>query len=131
MTIASYLTDISNYLQANGFGTPGTDIFVASISEVYGNMIILTPYPAADPDNIASFEKSVSQIHMQVLVRDLSNNVALAKASALYQLFRLVANQDIGDTHFLEIRPYCPPSFLLKTNDLFYEYYINCTILMR
>jgi hypothetical protein len=128
VTVETYLTDIITFLSENGIGQPNTEIFVANNDNTAGNKIYLTPYPGFDANSIKSVDENFYQPNIQILVKNSDHNIALAKATAIYKLFKNFSNRTLGTTHFLLIRPYCPPSFLYKTNAGDYQYYINCML---
>jgi Bacteriophage minor capsid protein len=131
VTIETYLVDLATHLQTNGYGTLGVDIAITGHHDFSGNAISLTQYGGRERTSLINGVINPYNPDVQFCIRNSNAETAYKTATGIYKLFRNVANQDIGTTHFLLITPKAPPIFLLKTNEGYYEYTINFMALIQ
>ena len=106
------LDDLAGYMQANGLGTVGTDIFKHGLvpSPVRQYALLLTGGlpPLRTIDNVPRNDQPT----MQVLSRDSAQQVAEQRAVAAYTLFDDVLAQVIGAQKYNMIEPQQYPFIL-------------------
>jgi hypothetical protein len=131
MTIETFLDDLGAYLQNNSIGTLGTDIFFNGLEGTPINCIALTPFPGREPYNIISGEINPYQPNLSVLVRNENSNTGYQIAVSIYKLLRNVANQDIGDTHFISISATSPPGFVSRSDSGAFIFSVNFSLIIQ
>ena len=107
-----WLDDLAGYMQANGLGTVGTDIFKHGLVDeppMQYALVLTGGLPALRTiDNIPR----VDQPTVQVLSRATAQQVAAVRAMDAYTLFDDVLAQQIGANKYHRTIPQQPPQFL-------------------
>lgn len=96
----SLVSDIATYLQTNGLGTVGTDIFYSYIPDVDGNVIAVIdtggPTPNVDIQDI-------SNPTFQIFIRNSDYATGKASLDSIRALLHLKLQTTIGSTDFMSI----------------------------
>jgi len=127
LTIETYLTDLSTFLQTNGV----SGISIAGYHDSSGNAVFITPYGGKEYDKIVSGEINPYMIDVQVITRNSSNETAYALSISIYKLLRNISNRIIGTTEFKSIKAKASPAFIMKTNSGYYQYSVNFSMLIQ
>jgi hypothetical protein len=123
--------DLANYLADNGIGTIGSEINISGYNDAVGNMVFITPFQGFEYYDIVTGEENSFQPSIQVLVRNLDNQVAIAKSNAVFRLLRNISNRLIGSTFFITVRATGPPAFIMRTNGGYYQYSLNFNLVFQ
>jgi len=119
------LNDISTYLQAQGVGTVGTDIFLGLMPDQPDNCIALFEYAGSPPDLHWKGEYP----RLQVRVRDKSYAAARAKIGTVAALLHGLHEQVLSDTRYLLIKALGSPEVLKRDNNNRVELFVNFEII--
>lgn len=94
----SLVSDIATYLQTNGLGTVGTDIFYSYSPDIDGNVIAVLdtggPMPSVDI-------KELKNPTFQVFIRNSDYATGKANLDSVRSLLHQVIETTIGSTYFL------------------------------
>lgn len=95
----SYLSDIATYLQTQGIGTKGTDLFYANVPAKMdtGVVVLDTGGPLPDPDI------PTKNPTFQVFIRANTYALGDAKRTAVRDALHRLGNQLLGSTYFFNI----------------------------
>ena len=119
------LNDISTYLQAQGVGTVGTDIFLGLMPDQPDNCIALFEYAGSPPD--LHWEGEYPRL--QVRVRDKSYAAARAKIGTVAALLHGLHEQVLSDTRYLLIKALGSPEVLKRDANNRIEIFVNFEIM--
>lgn len=119
------LEDIGNYLQANGVGTVGTDIFLGQMPEAPDNCVALFEYAGYSPDLHWDGERP----GLQVRVRNKSYAAGRAKAEQIVQKLHGLAEGMLSGTRYLLIRAEQSPESLGRDANGRNEWVVNFAII--
>lgn len=128
MTLPVWLDDIGTYLQTEGMGTLGTDIFYHGFDSLTSNCISLSGSAGPGADTTLAGDMILYKPELGVLVRNASDTSANSKALSIYNLLNLKTNFTSGTTRFKRIRAISEPFFVSKTANNLYIYSINFEI---
>lgn len=96
--MAYFLDDIADYLEDNGLGTVGTNIFVGKMPQDSNCIALLqtngSPPPVDLPEKTPSF---------QVLIRDPAISTGVVRLMAVRNLLHIIIESTIGTTSFMNI----------------------------
>jgi hypothetical protein len=107
----TWIDDISTYLQTQGIGTLGTDIFVNGF-DTTTNCIALFDQPGMGDLTTASDDETIQYPELGVRVRNSVESTAKSKIDAIHALLNGKSNVTIGSTRFIAIEAVCPPFFV-------------------
>jgi len=128
----TWLTDIGTYLQLNGIGTVGTDIFYKMFQSGVPNCISLLSSAGSSPKYTLPIQNSITleRPELRVLVKNTSPSVADAKAQAIEDLLSPKINTTIGSTRFKSIKKKAPHFFVSQslTEGTIYSIYFSLEI---
>ncbi len=119
-------TDIATQLQALGFGTLGTTIFVNTRPESPDDLIAVFGYAGQAPDRNHSGE-AIDNPGVQVWVRNTSNGTARQIIEQIYQQIDGTFNTFLSGTNYLRITALQCASPMGKDDNNRSEYVVNFT----
>ena len=119
------LSDIGNYLQAQGIGTLGTNIFLGMIPDKPDNCIALFEYAGSPPDLHWNGEYP----GLQVRVRNKSYAAARTKIGEVMAALHGLHEQTLSGTRYLLIRARGSPEILKRDNNNRVELFVNFEII--
>ncbi|MBC7340891.1 MAG: hypothetical protein H5U02_00295 [Clostridia bacterium] len=100
--------DIGNYLQINGVGTVGTDIFLGQLPAAPDNVVALFEYAGEPPD----LHSSVEYPGLQVLVRNKSYVAGRQKIEQTRNVLHGLTEATINGRRYLLVRARQSPEAL-------------------
>jgi hypothetical protein len=128
VTIETYLDDLGTFLQTEGIGTLGTDIFFYGLDGASPNCISITPFISGKSSNsIVSGEINPYEPDISIIIRNSDAATALTKATTIYKLMRNISNRTLGTTRFILIQEHGPPGFIAQ-QDGYYYFSINFSL---
>lgn len=92
----SLISDIATYLQTNGIGTVGTDIFYSYMPADVGACVVVLDTGGAQPNPDLPTKEPTFQIYLQ----NVDYDTGKAKLDAIRALLHQKANITIGSTYF-------------------------------
>lgn len=104
------IRDIAQYLQTNGVGTVGTDIFLQQLPANPDNVVALFQYAGEPPDLHWNGEYP----GLQVLVRNKNTEAALTKIEHIKNILHGISETTINNHRYLLIRARQSPELLEK-----------------
>ena len=119
------LKEIGAYLQSQGIGNLGTDIFLGLMPEQPDNCIALFEYAGSPPDLHWDGEYP----RLQVRVRDKSYAAARAKIGTVAALLHGLHEQVLSDTRYLIIKALGSPEVLKRDENNRVELFVNFEII--
>jgi hypothetical protein len=119
------LSDIGNYLQAQGIGTLGTNIFLGMIPDEPDNCIALFEYAGSPPDLHWNGEYP----GLQVRVRNKSYAAARTKIGEVMEKLHGLHEQTLSGTRYLLIKARGSPEVLKRDNNNRVELFVNFEII--
>jgi len=119
------LSDIGNYLQVQGIGTLGTNIFLGMIPDKPDNCIALFEYAGSPPDLHWNGEYP----GLQVRVRNKSYAAARTKIGEVMAALHGLHEQTLSGTRYLLIRARGSPEILKRDNNNRVELFVNFEII--
>jgi len=128
----TWLTDLGTYLQTNGIGTVGSDIFYKPFQAGVANCIAMLPSTGRSPRYTVPIQNSITleRPELRILVKNMSPSAADAKAQAIEDLLSPKINTTIGSTRFKSIKKKTPHFFVSQslTNGTIYSIYFSLEI---
>ena len=119
------LSDIGNYLQAQGIGTLGTNIFLGLMPDEPDNCVALFEYVGSPPDLHWSGEYP----GLQVRVRNKSYAAGRTKIGEVAKKLHGLHEQTLSDTRYLLIRARGAPEVLKRDASNRVELFVNFEII--
>lgn len=106
------IDDLAGYMQQQGLGTVGTDIFkgglIAQPSTQYALIETGGREPLRELDNSAPVDRPT----LQVLSRATAYQIASMRAMDAYLVFDAILHQVIGTAHYIQVEPIQMPMLL-------------------
>ena len=119
------LSDIGNYLQVQGIGTLGTNIFLGMVPDKPDNCIVLFEYAGSPPDLHWNGEYP----GLQVRVRNKSYTAARTKIGEVMAALHGLHEQTLSGTRYLLIKARSSPEILKRDNNNRVELFVNFEIM--
>ena len=119
------LKEIGTYLQSQGIGTLGADLFLGLMPDQPDNCIVLFEYAGSPPDLHWNGEYP----GLQVRVRNKSYAAARTKIEGIYELLHGLHNQILSGTRYLLIKARGSPEVLKRDNNNRVELFVNFEII--
>ena len=119
------LSDIGNYLQAQGIGTLGTNIFLGLMPDEPDNCVALFEYAGSPPDLHWSGEYP----GLQVRVRNKSYAAGRTKIGEVAKKLHGLHEQTLSGTRYLLIKARGSPEVLKRDNNNRVELFVNFEII--
>jgi hypothetical protein len=119
------LKEIGTYLQSQGIGTLGTDLFLGLMPDQPDNCITLFQYAGSPPDLHWSGEYP----GLQVLVRDKSYPAGKAKIEQIVRELHGLHETVLGGTRYLLIKARGSPEILKRDANNRVELFVNFEII--
>ena len=119
------LREIGAYLQSQGIGTLGANVFLGLMPDQPDNCIALFEYAGSPPDLHWDGEYP----RLQVRVRDKSYAAARAKIGTVAALLHGLHEQVLSDTRYLLIKALGSPEVLKRDNNNRVELFVNFEII--
>ena len=119
------LKEIGTYLQSQGIGTLGTDLFLGLMSDQPDNCIALFEYAGSPPDLHWNGEYP----GLQVRVRNKSYRAGREKIQQIYELLHGLHNQIFSGTRYLLIKARGSPEVLKRDANNRIELFVNFEII--
>lgn len=119
------LDDIATYLQTNGVGTVGTDIFLGQLPASPDNCVALFEYAGFPPDLIWSGERP----GLQARIRNKSYSAGRTKAEQVVQKLHGLAESTLSGTRYLLVRAEQSPESLGRDANGRNEWVVNFAII--
>ena len=128
----SWLSDIGTYIQTAGYGTLGTSIHYYNFDATTQNDIALIPFSVSEYNRIVSSEVNNPRPKgLEVAVRNSSAETAFTTVNSIYELLRIVFNQTIGSTRFINIEPDASPGFVSESEGGSFIFSANFSLLIQ
>lgn len=128
----SWLTDLGTYLQTAGYGTLGTSLHYYNLDSHAINDIALIPFHGPVYNKIVSPDVyNPRSSGLEVLVRNSSAETAFNSVNSIYDFLRIIANQTIGSTHFLNIEADASPGFVGEDKAGGFMFSVNFSLLIQ
>lgn len=107
------LDELAAYMQTNGIGTPGTDLFEGTLPDSPDAAVTLYEYGGLAPTHTigggaAKFERP----RVQVLARATTYSAARSKIEAVYKLLDQLAGVTLSSVRYLRVEAVSSPLFL-------------------
>lgn len=107
--------ELCEYLEDEGVGTVGTDIFAGSIPAGVASAIVLTLYPGDPPEhNLSTTGWKIEIARLQLRVRNTSETTALSKAKSAADALSKIANQTIESVRYRSVMLLQSPGLLYR-----------------
>ncbi len=119
------LKEIGTYLQSQGIGTLGTDLFLGLMPDQPDNCIALFEYAGSPPDLHWNGEYP----GLQVRVRNKSYGTGREKIQRIYELLHGLHNQILSGTRYLLIKARGSPEVLKRDTNNRIELFVNFEIM--
>jgi hypothetical protein len=119
------LKEIGTYLQSQGIGNLGTDLFLGLMPDQPDDCIALFQYAGSPPD--LHWEGEYPRL--QVRVRDKSYAAARAKIGTVAALLHGLHEQVLSDTRYLLIKALGSPEVLKRDANNRIEIFVNFEIM--
>jgi len=119
------LKEIGTYLQGQGIGTLGTDIFLGLMPDEPDNCIALFEYAGSPPDLHWNGEYP----GLQVRVRNKSYAAARTKIGEVMDKLHGLHEQTLSGTRYLLVKARGSPEVLKRDNNNRVELFVNFEIL--
>lgn len=119
------LNDIGGYLQAQGAGTLGVDMYLGLMPDQPDNCVALFEYAGSPPDLHWNGEYP----GLQVRVRNKSYAVARSKIGEIVQKLHGLHEQTLSGTRYLLIRARGTPEILKRDANNRVELFVNFEII--
>jgi hypothetical protein len=104
------LEDMAGYLVAEGLGTLGTDLFLGQMPDSPDACTVLYQYPGRPPAFTHGDPQPETRYpRVQVLCRELSQPLAMSRATSVYTALCALVNAQHGDSTFLRVAPMQEP----------------------
>lgn len=125
----STLNELGDYLQDEGLGTQGSDLFLFSRPDEPDELTCLYQYAGGAPDYVQdSLNPSTENVMVQVVTRAKRPEVAEARCYAVWLALAPVRNQIIGSTHYLSITPTSGPALMNRDSNERSLFYFNASV---
>lgn len=119
------LNDIGTYLQAQGVGSVGTDMFLSLMPDQPDNCVVLFEYAGSPPDLHWPGEYP----GLQVRVRYKTYAAGRTKIGQIMQLLHGLHEKDLSGTRYLLIKARGCPEVLKRDGSNRIEWFINFEII--
>ena len=119
------LSDIGNYLQAQGIGTLGTNIFLGLMPDQPDNCVALFEYAGSPPDLHWEGEYP----GLQVRVRNKGYAAARTKIGEVMEKLHGLHEKTLSGTRYLLIKARGSPEVLKRDNNNRVELFVNFEII--
>lgn len=124
-----YADELALYLEQQGHGVRGTDLFVGHMPDEPDALLVLFETPGAAI--VAALVDQVEQRSLQVRARASSYDDARAKAENVYELLHGKANVTLGGGGFVLLEAKQPPFSLGRDQKQRAEWAFNLRVLWR
>lgn len=117
--MTTMLEDIGAYMQTNGRGTLGTDLFLNFLPEAPNSVTVLSEYMSETPkDTMGAHLPSVEMPHIQVMVRRSATDYLAARneSDLCYNLLVMVLDLVVG-TYLYTITPLDTPTLMSRDDN--------------
>lgn len=104
------IRDIAQYLQSNGIGVLGTDIFLGQLPASSDNVIAVFEYAGEPPD----LHSNIEYPGLQIMVRNKSYDAGRQKIEQIRNVLHGVTETVINLHRYLLIRANQSPAFLQR-----------------
>jgi len=121
----SWIDDIGSYLQTQGIGTLGTDLFYENFDSSATNCIALIAQAGQSPKTTLRNTMTLKRPELGVRVRNQNDSDAHTKAESVYNLLNHTYNTTLGSTRFKSIKAIAEPFFVSQSKNNSYIYSIN------
>ncbi len=121
------LNDIGTYLQTQGIGTPGTDIFLGLMPDQPDNCVALFEYAGSPPDLHWNGEYP----GLQVRIRNKSYAAARIKIEETMKKLHGLHEQMLSGTRYLLIKARGSPEILKRDSSNRVELFVNFEIMLE
>lgn len=119
------LNEIGGYLQAQGAGTLGVDMYLGLMPDQPDNCIALFEYAGAPPDLHWGGEYP----GLQVRVRDKTYGTGRTRIAAIVYLLHGLHETELAGTRYLLLRARGSPEVLKRDARNRVELFVNCEII--
>lgn len=107
--------EIAEYLEDEGVGTVGTDLFAGEVPADVANAVVVTQFPGRAPElTLASDGWTHEFPRLQIRVRNTDEGNALTKAAACGDALSKVANQTIEGVRYRSVNMVQSPGLLFR-----------------
>lgn len=121
----SWLEDIGTYLQSNGVGTVGSDIFYSVFDSTSKNCILLIKQTGQSTKTTLRKDSILKRPELGVRVKNEDDVTADELAESIENLLDITYNKVIGSTRFKSIRAIAPHFFVSQDDNENFIYSIN------
>ena len=109
------LDEIGNYLQINGVGTLGTDLFTGLLPDAPDAAVAIIEYGGTAPTHtLGGGTAKYEQPRVQVVARATTYSAARSKIETIYKLLQAVSNASLSSVRYLSIEAVQSPFLLTR-----------------
>lgn len=124
------LDEIADYLQSQGIGTVGTNLFKGLMPESPDAAVAVFEYSGLEVQRVQEVAGvAYEQPRIQVMSRAATYAAARQKAEAVYAALATVKNQELSGIRYLRIQPLQPPFLIGRDANSRPLIVFNCQIL--
>ncbi len=128
--MVQFIDDLATYLQTQGFGTKGTDIFKGNMPDNADNIVAITDFGGL-PNVLNDKGADVEVILVQVRARNKRQELARDKLKAIQDDLHQLVNTDLGTFTIVAARALDRPAILTKDGKERWELVSNYEIRTR
>lgn len=123
------LDELSAYLQAQGIGTAGTDLFSGILPDVPDACVSLHEYGGVGPvHTLGGGNAKYERPRVQVVVRATTYSAARTKIETIYKLLDKLANTTLSSVRYLSIDAVHSPAFMERDANNRVKMFVNFQI---
>jgi hypothetical protein len=128
----NWIDDIGQYLEDNGIGTVGTDIFCSGFDEIMENCIALFNHGGDPPFETASGDCTIWYPELGVRVRDVEDATAYDNMKSILKLLNGICNTVMGSIAVISIEAInSDPVFLGQDDNDRFVYSSNFSLMIE
>lgn len=107
------LDELGAYLQTQGVGTLGTDLFTGTLPDVPDNAVALYEYGGVSPvSTLGATNMKFERPRIQVLARATTYSAARSKIEMIFKLLHGLANTSLSSVRYLLVEAVQSPFFM-------------------
>lgn len=109
------LDELGLYLQAQGVGTLGTDLFTGTLPDAPDNAVAIYEYGGVSPvSTLGPGQAKFERPRIQVLARATTYSAARSKIETVFKLLHGLANTSLSSVRYLLVEAVQSPFFMEK-----------------
>jgi hypothetical protein len=122
--------NVATYLENNGIGTKGTDIFIGAMPDTQDDAVLIEDTGGVEPDRYVEVKKNT----IQSTIRDVSYKTGYEKTDSIYHLLHRKYDPtvlEIGGVDVMLIEALSEPTYIGKDENGRFMFTINSVIWFR